>query len=64
MPEKTKPHKDFEKAVEKDDAELPDEPSRAIVKDTWEEDQKQKTYYYDDDYGYEVYNPDEDDSEN
>jgi len=31
----------------------------------WSRDQKEKSYYYDDDHGYEIYNPDEDeDTEN
>ncbi|MBK6723170.1 MAG: hypothetical protein IPG58_07785 [Acidobacteria bacterium] len=32
--------------------------------DSWEEDQEERSYYYDDAHGYEVYVPeDEDDSE-
>ena len=31
----------------------------------WSRDQKEKSYYYDDGHGYEIYNPDEDeDTEN
>ncbi len=30
----------------------------------WSEDQREKSYYYDDSYGYEIYNPDEDEDEN
>ncbi|MCY7346352.1 MAG: hypothetical protein LH614_09055 [Pyrinomonadaceae bacterium] len=26
----------------------------------WSRDQREKSYYYDDSYGYEIYNPDED----
>jgi len=63
MPEKTKRNKDFKKAVEKETAELPAEQCEAILKDTWSADQQEKTYYYDDSYGYEVYNPDKDDDE-
>jgi hypothetical protein len=63
MPEKTKRNKDSEKAVERETAELPTAPREAIVKDSWGADQKEKSYYYDDGYGYEVYNPDEDDEE-
>ena len=29
----------------------------------WENDQKRRSYYYDDAHGYEVYNPDEEDEE-
>ncbi len=34
-----------------------------IAEDSWAEDQQKKSYYYDDSYGYEVYNPDEDDAD-
>ncbi len=34
-----------------------------IAEDSWAEDQQKKSYYYDDSYGYEAYNPDEDDSD-
>ena len=30
---------------------------------SWSKDQKEKKYYYDDETGYEVYNPDEDEDE-
>lgn len=29
----------------------------------WSKDQNEKSYYYDDSYGYEIYNPDEDEKE-
>ena len=32
-------------------------------KDSWSRDQHEKSYYYDDSYGYEIYNPDEDDED-
>ena len=32
-------------------------------KNVWSEDQKTHQYYYDDSHGYEVYKPEEDDSE-
>ena len=35
-----------------------------IAGDSWAEDQNKKSYYYDDSYGYEVYDPDEDDEKN
>lgn len=63
MPEKTKRDKDSKKSGEKEAAESPAEPREAIVKDTWGADQKQKSYYYDDSYGYEIYNPDEEDED-
>ena len=60
MPEKTKQNEKTksaaaEKEVEKN-AEVTD-------KGNWSEDQRKKSYYYDDSYGYKVYNPDEDDEE-
>lgn len=33
------------------------------LEDSWAEDQQEKSYYYDDSYGYEVYDPDEEDDE-
>ena len=29
----------------------------------WEQDQKKRSYYYDDSQGYEIYNPDEEDED-
>lgn len=58
MPEKTKPNKVFEEA-EEEIVELPAEACEAVAKDTWSVDQQEKSYYYDDGYGYEIYNPDE-----
>lgn len=52
MPEKTKKEDEFEnETCENEDAE------------NWSADQKNRSYYYDDSYGYEIYNPDEDDEE-
>lgn len=55
MPEKTKRKEKIESPKEK-------EPESG-EKGNWSEDQRKKSYYYDDSYGYEVYNPDEDDEE-
>jgi hypothetical protein len=63
MPEKTKRNKDFEKPAEKRVADLPAESPENNTKDTWGADQQEKSYYYDDSYGYEVYNPDDDEDE-
>lgn len=57
MPEKTKRKKDFENAAKNPSAEN----EATDSKDNWSEDQKTKSYYYDDSYGYEIYNPSEDD---
>lgn len=31
--------------------------------ETWENDQKRRGYYYDDSHGYEIYNPEEDETD-
>ncbi len=63
MPEKTKRNKDVKKAAEKEVAELPVERREDNAKDNWSADQREKSYYYDDSYGYKVYNPDEEENE-
>jgi len=63
MPEKTKRNKDFEKAAEKQPVELPVQQRKDDLKDDWSRDQQEKSYYYDDSYGYEVYNPDNEEDE-
>ncbi|MDQ3801322.1 MAG: hypothetical protein M3384_18015 [Acidobacteriota bacterium] len=57
MTKKTKPQNDEapEEAVE-------EKPATGDAA-SWSRDQREKGYYYDDDCGYEVYNPDEDDEE-
>ena len=58
MPEKTKRKKNEAKnAVPKDAKKNSDEKDAG----NWSRDQREKSYYYDDAYGYEIYNPDEDD---
>ncbi len=59
MPEKTKRDKDLENAAKRQVAERQEN----NVKDTWGADQQEKSYYYDDSYGYEIYNPDEEDED-
>lgn len=54
MPEKPPERKDAPKESEKPVDEKPE---------TWEQDQREKSYYYDDSHGYEIYNPDADDDE-
>jgi hypothetical protein len=56
MNEKTKPRKD---KAPKEPEEKPETGDAAA----WSRDQREKSYYYDDDSGYKVYNPDEDDEE-
>ena len=59
MPEKTKHEKNNRKREaekkEKPAAENDGEPGN------WSDDQREKSYYYDDAHGYEIYKPDEDD---
>lgn len=57
MPEKTKHDSDAESA------EKSAENCESDEKGNWSEDQKEKSYYYDDAYGYEVYNPDDEEEE-
>lgn len=47
-----------EKSPPADPDDLNDESEK-----TWAEDQKKRVYYYDDSHGYEIYNPDEEESE-
>ena len=63
MSEKTKQKKDNPKPVEKEMDESSAEKSANSEKGNWSEDQQEKSYYYDDAYGYEVYNPDENEDE-
>lgn len=50
----------------KEDCKESDEPVESPDKDAWSEDQKQRSYYYDDAHGYEKYveNDDSDEDEN
>lgn len=59
MPEKPPEGKDAPEECEKPFAEKPENEEQG----TWEQDQSEKSYYYDDSHGYEIYNPDEDDEE-
>ena len=56
MPEKTKPQEDEKRT--KAESDLPE-----ADKDSWSRDQREKSYYYDDAHGYEIYRPDEEDDE-
>ena len=58
MPEKTDNKDSLVEDTRKTGAECEDE-----KKDSWSEDQKKRSYYYDDASGYQVYLPDEDDEE-
>ncbi len=56
MPEKTKPQEKDERISAEDVSEEQDETCLDEV-------QNKKSYYYDDAYGYEIYNPDEDEED-
>ncbi len=56
MPEKTKPN-------EADEKEKPPENCETKDDDNLSKDQREKSYYYDDSYGYEIYNPDDDEDD-
>lgn len=56
MTEKTKPQNDKASAEAEEKPETGDNRSRSA-------EQREKSYYYDDACGYEIYNPDEDDDE-
>ncbi|MBA2495176.1 MAG: hypothetical protein H0V31_10840 [Acidobacteria bacterium] len=59
MPEKTKQNEKTKPSAKKE----AEENTETSNKGKWSEDQKKKSYYYDDSYGYKIYNPDEDDEE-
>lgn len=63
MPEKTKQKNDRRNSGKKDAENFAAENAEANEKGNWSEDQKEKSYYYDDAYGYEIYNPDDDEDE-
>ena len=53
-----------EKTKRREKTEPPDQKeSENAKKGNWSEDQREKSYYYDDSYGYEIYNPDEDEED-
>ncbi len=60
MPEKTKQKRKTEPTTTEREAE---KNAEVTDKENWSKDQQEKSYYYDDSYGYEIYNPDEDDEE-
>ena len=61
MPEKTIPKEDNRHHGKKEPADSVAEDCKPDEKGIWSEDQQKKSYYYDDAYGYEIYNPDKDD---
>ncbi len=61
MPEKTKQEKDSRKCEEKEREDFRVGEESVEDENTWSRDQQEKSYYYDDAYGYEIYNPEDDD---
>jgi len=59
MPENPHDKTDLKKKREK----LSAGEEKKSEKSSWSKDQQQKTYYYDDSHGYEVYNPDEEETD-
>jgi len=47
----------------KEEKENPNKTPETGDKSSWSEDQKEKSYYYDDDTGYEIYNPDDEEED-
>lgn len=42
---------------------IPEDKPEIGEESSWSKDQQEKSYYYDDDHGYEIYNPDEEEWE-
>jgi len=59
MPEIPRERKDAPNEYEKLSKEKLENEEQGI----WEQDQREKSYYYDDSHGYEIYNPDEDEDD-
>lgn len=63
MPEKTKPEQNrLNRRKEKSEKSIVEKPE-INKKGNWSEDQQEKSYYYDDSYGYEIYNPDDEEED-
>ncbi len=58
MPETPKEKNEKDKKSIEDECE-----NDARDEGAWSKDQRENGYYYDDDYGYEIYNPDEEDDD-
>jgi hypothetical protein len=61
MTEKTTKKEDGGKRGKKENVDSSAEKCKPDEQGNWSEDQRNKSYYYDDSYGYEIYNADEDD---
>jgi len=59
MPEKPKNEKDKQNESENPPEKKPEKGDE----DSWSQAQRERSYYYDDSHGYEIYNPDEDDDD-
>ena len=56
MPEKTKQNEETKQPLQKKEPQTADDGN-------WSKDQKEKSYYYDDSHGYEIYNPEDDEDD-
>lgn len=54
---------DTVKQSEREIEEIPEEKPEIGEESSWSKDQQEKSYYYDDSHGYEVYDPDEEDDD-
>ena len=63
MSEKTKPNKKDKKTLKKNRVEIKPENHSDANEENLDGSRKKESYYYDDSYGYEIYNPDEADNE-
>ncbi len=52
------PEKNDKNEAEKDETTAPENPES---ESNWAKDQREKGYYYDDNHGYEIYDPEKDD---
>lgn len=60
MPDKTTKKEGSEKHAERENGDSYAENCKTNEQGNWSKDQQNKGYYYDDNYGYEVYNPEAD----
>ena len=63
MPENTKRENEALRKTKKKDVSFAAEKPETNKKGNWSEDQTEKSYYYDDSYGYEIYDPEDDKDE-
>ena len=55
--------KNIDEIEEKENEDFSKKENKAFEESAWSRDQREKSYYYDDSHGYEIYNPEEVDEE-